>query len=393
MLSLLWFTCLGDRAFCLAFSRYSRISPNPTFPSRSSCTDPPSLLSFLFYSSFVVTCLQLYKATPWNRAHAITLIPPIPLVPRNMSFTLTSSSKFNVPRKKPCHSVVFPVLSYSFHHGRRSNAVVQMFILWLLDSHCSHRYPKVQSCSSPYTLLPILDDPRSEDYVSKWRGNLDEIRVHSFIDPFHWLLPLPAAKRRRRGRKSWSESGTSSCHMNYLLTYYFTLAGPIPHSWKQYASSPPNHSTTTNGTMHLSVHCFWVGMLPVTWGMGDIIASSKILWVECWSRPLSRKLALSNLMFCTKYYINIDHFSLLRRYLPLIFGWDSFKKIDFFALKQDYRLMVPEVRLKSVLWGASRRLGDEQRTSQYTWCAWIILELLVPSFTPRNAGPCNEIIV
>ena len=53
-------------------------------------------------------------------------------------------------------------------------------------------------------------------------------------------------------------------HMIYLLMYYFTLAGPIPHSWKQYASSPLNHSTTTNGTMHLSVHCFWVGMLPVT---------------------------------------------------------------------------------------------------------------------------------
>jgi len=177
-------------------------------------------------------------------------------------------------------------------------------------------------------------------------------------------------------------------YMIYLLTYYFTLAGPIPFSWKQYASSPPDNSTTANGTIHLSVHCFWVGMLPVTWGMGDIIASSKLLRVECWSRPL----ALSKLMFCTKYYVNIDHFSLLRGYLPLIFVWDS-KFFYFFVLKQGYRLMVLELRLKSVLWGASRRLGDEQPTSQYTWCAWIILELLVPSFTPRNAGPRNEIIV
>ena len=48
VLSLLWFTCLGDRAFCLAFSWYSRLSPNPTFPPRSSCNDPPLFCLFLF---------------------------------------------------------------------------------------------------------------------------------------------------------------------------------------------------------------------------------------------------------------------------------------------------------------------------------------------------------
>ena len=61
-------------------------------------------------------------------------------------------------------------------------------------------------------------------------------------------------KTTKRKEKLSRDQYVLLSYMIYLLTYYFTLAGPIPPSWKQYASSPPNHSMTTNGTMHLPFH-------------------------------------------------------------------------------------------------------------------------------------------
>jgi len=148
----------------------------------------PLFCLFCFYSSFVVTRPQLHKATPRNRAHAIALIPPARPSKHVIVHTHWRRESQRPEGKKPAILLSFfvflsldithlklekrlsksyPTLVCSFHHGRCSNAIVQMLTFWLLNSHCSHRYPEVQSSWSPYTPFPILDDPRSEDYVSK----------------------------------------------------------------------------------------------------------------------------------------------------------------------------------------------------------------------------------